>query len=481
MATVKGDVHDIGKNIVGVVLQCNGFEVIDLGVMVPGDRILETARERHADLVGLSGLITPSLDEMVHVAGEMRRLGFTLPLLIGGATTSPAHTSVRIDPAYDGPVVYVKDASRAVGVVQKLISSDHRPAFVADLEEQHQKRRAQHHGPRKKGPQLSLEEARGNRFDGRWGEYQPPAPAQPGIHVLNDYPLEELATYIDWMPFFNAWEFSGRFPAILDDPTRGEAARQLYDDARRMLDAIIREQWLCARGVLGLFPAAARGDDLEVYAEENRDRVSMVLHQLRQQKHKPRGQPNLCLADYVAPAETGVPDWIGAFAVTAGHGIEARVTRFEQAHDDYQAILLKALADRLAEAFAERLHERVRREYWGYAPDERLPNQALIAEDYRGIRPAPGYPACPDHTEKAAVWDLLDAERRTGIRLTESYAMWPAAAVSGWYFSHPDARYFAVGPIDRDQVADYARRKGLPQKEVERWLGQNLGYARDAA
>jgi 5-methyltetrahydrofolate--homocysteine methyltransferase len=481
MATVKGDVHDIGKNIVGVVLQCNGFEVVDLGVMVPCDRILEAARRENADVIGLSGLITPSLDEMIHVASEMQRLGFTQPLLIGGATTSPAHTSVKIDPAYEGPVVYVKDASRAVGVVQKLISADNRPGFVARIEDEHAKRRVQHQRPRSKGPQLDLAEAREHRFDGGWSDYRPPAPLQPGITVLDDYPLEELARYIDWMPFFNAWEFSGRFPAILDDPQRGEVARALYHDAREMLEDIIREQWLEARGVVGLFPAAGVGDDIRIYTGEDRAAELITVHQLREQKRKAPGQPNLCLADFVAPEGSGRPDWIGAFAVTAGHGIDERVARFEAAHDDYRSILLKALADRLAEAFAERLHERVRRELWGYAPDEHLANEALIAEDYRGIRPAPGYPACPDHTEKTALWELLDVESRTGMQLTEHYAMLPAAAVSGWYFSHPGSRYFQVGLIDRDQVRDYAARKGWTLAEAERWLGPNLGYDRSAA
>lgn len=481
MATVKGDVHDIGKNIVGVVLQCNGFEVVDLGVLTPCDRILDTARREHADIIGLSGLITPSLDEMIHVASEMQRLGFTQPLLIGGATTSPAHTSVKIDPAYEGPVVYVKDASRAVGVVQKLISAEHRPAFVAHIEEEHARRRAQRQRPRSKGPQLSLGEAREHRFDGGWEDYHPPAPARPGITVFDEFPLEDLVRYIDWMPFFNAWEFSGRFPAILDDPTRGEAARALYDDARRMLDDIVREQWLAARGVVGLFPAASEGDDIRVFTGDDRAATLLTTHHLREQKRKGPGQPNLCLADFVAPQDTGGADWLGGFAVTTGHGVDERVARFQAEHDDYRAILLKALADRLAEAFAECLHERVRRELWGYAPDEHLANAALIAEDYRGIRPAPGYPACPDHTEKATLFRLLDAEARTGIRLTDHYAMMPAAAVSGWYFAHPGARYFQVGRIDRDQVEDYAARKGWTVAEAERWLGPMLGYDRSAA
>src|SRR6056297_2176213 len=481
MATVKGDVHDIGKNIVGVVLQCNGFEVVDLGVMTPCDRILEAARRENADIIGLSGLITPSLDEMIHVAAEMQRLGFKQPLLIGGATTSPAHTSVKIDPAYEGAVIYVKDASRAVGVVQKLISAENRPAFVADIDSEHAKRRAQHNRPRTRGPELSVADARENRFAAGWDQYQPPAPAQSGIQVFDDYPLEALVPYIDWMPFFNAWEFSGRFPAILDDPQRGEVARSLYDDARRMLDEIVRDEWLQARGVAGIFPAAAVGDDIHIYTGEDRATTLATAHQLREQKRKAEGQPNLCLADFVAPAERGVADWIGGFAVTTGHGIDSRVAAFEAEHDDYRSIMLKALADRLAEAFAERLHEHVRREIWGYAPDERLGNDALIAEDYRGIRPAPGYPACPDHTEKDVLWQVLDAEVRIGIRLTEHYAMMPAAAVSGWYFSHPGSRYFQVGRIARDQVEDYAARKGWSVEEAERWLGPNLGYTRSAA
>jgi 5-methyltetrahydrofolate--homocysteine methyltransferase len=347
---------------------------------------------------------------------------------------------------------------------------------VAHAEDEHAKRRAQHARPRTKGPQLGLAEAREHRFEGGWNDYRPPEPAQPGIRVFDDYPLEELVPYIDWMPFFNAWEFSGRFPAILDDPQKGEVARALYDDARRMLDDIIAERWLEARGVVGLFPAASIDEDIRVYAGEERDAVLLTLHQLREEKRKAPGQPNLCLADFVAPEQAGAPDWVGAFAVTTGHGIDARVAAFEAAHDDYRSILLKALADRLAEAFAERLHERVRREIWGYAPDEHLANEALIAEDYRGIRPAPGYPACPDHTEKAELWRLLDVEARTGIQLTEHYAMLPAAAVSGWYFSHPGSRYFQVGSIGRDQVEDYARRKGWSLAEAERWLGPNLGY-----
>jgi 5-methyltetrahydrofolate--homocysteine methyltransferase len=481
MATVKGDVHDIGKNIVGVVLQCNNFEVIDLGVMVPGEKILDTALAEGVDIIGLSGLITPSLDEMVRVAAEMQRRGMDLPLLIGGATTSPAHTAVKIDPVYEGPVLYVKDASRSVGVVQKLISEDDGPGFIAEIKRDNARKRERHEQPRVKAPALSLGDARANAFRPDWARYEPPAPARPGIHVFDDYPLAELVEYIDWMPFFNAWQFSGRFPDLLHAPATADAAGTLYRDARRMLEQVIEEGWLQARGVLGFFPAAAEGDDVVLYADPARRRIAERLSFLREQRGKPSGKPNLCLADFVAPADAGRPDWIGAFAVTAGLGIEPHVERFEAAHDDYSAILLKALADRLAEAAAERFHERVRREFWGYAPDEALDNEALIRERYRGIRPAPGYPACPDHTQKQILWRMLDVEARIGMRLTESFAMWPAAAVSGFYFAHPEARYFAVGKIGRDQVEDYARRTGVSFAEAERWLGPNLGYPADAA
>jgi 5-methyltetrahydrofolate--homocysteine methyltransferase len=477
LATVKGDVHDIGKNIVGVVLQCNNFEVVDLGVMVPAERILEAARREGADMIGLSGLITPSLDEMVHVAREMQRQGFRVPLLIGGATTSPAHTSVKIEPQYDaGPVVYIMDASRAVGVCQSLVSPETRADYAARIRAEHVKRREQHAGRKARGPERTLAEARAGRFAPDWQAYRPPVPRFLGLRVIEDVPLRELGRYIDWMPFFNAWEFTGTFPAVLDDPARGAAARALWKDAQAMLDRLVRERWLRARAVLGFFPANAAGDDIEVYAEPGRGRVLATLHQLRQQRAKAPGQPDLCLADFVAPRDSGVDDFVGAFAVTAGIGIEEHVARFEAAHDDYSAILLKALADRLAEALAEALHERVRREYWGYAPEERLTGEQLVREEYRGIRPAPGYPACPDHTEKATLWRLLDAERNAGIRLTESFAMYPTAAVSGWYFSHPEARYFAVGPIGEDQLRDYAARKGMSVQETERWLAPNLGY-----
>ncbi|HEX4151381.1 MAG TPA: methionine synthase [Steroidobacteraceae bacterium] len=477
MATVKGDVHDIGKNIVGVVLQCNNFEVIDLGVMVSCERILETATSEGASLIGLSGLITPSLDEMVHVAKEMQRRGFSQPLLIGGATTSPAHTAVKIDPEYAGAVIYVKDASRAVGVCQQLITPATHQAFVAHAKAEHERRREQHRHKSVKAPQLSIPEARARKFETDWTRYTPPVPELQGVRAFASYPLEELVPYIDWMPFFNAWEFTGKFPEILHDPKVGEAASALHADARRMLERVVLEQWLEARGVVGIFPANSTGeDDILVRPDESRGGVAIRLHHLRQQKAKPPGQPQLCLADFLAPALSGPPDYLGAFAVTAGIGIEAHIARFEAAHDDYSSILLKALADRLAEAFAERLHERVRREFWGYAADEALDRPALIREDYRGIRPAPGYPACPDHTEKAALWRLLDAERTAGIRLTESFAMWPTAAVSGWYFSHPGARYFGVGTIGRDQVESYAARKGMSLTEAERWLAPNLGY-----
>ena len=475
LATVKGDVHDIGKNIVGVVLQCNNFEVIDLGVMVPAERILEVARREDAALIGLSGLITPSLDEMVHVAAEMQRQGFKVPLLIGGATTSPAHTSVKIAPQYREPVVYVKDASRAVGVCQALVTPAAKPSFAAKVAAEHEQRREQHAGKSVKQPALDIAAARAARRRIDWAAAPPVAPRRTGVQVV-ELGLEELLGYIDWMPFFNAWEFAGRFPDILTDPVVGEAASNLYADARRMLRRLVAERWLGVRAVVGIFPADSLDDDITLYADDARVQRIATLHHLRQQKAKPQGQPQECLADLVAPRGSGVADWVGAFAVTAGIGIEEHVARFEAAHDDYSAIMLKALADRFAEAAAERLHELVRRDIWGYAADETLANEQLIAEQYRGIRPAPGYPACPDHTEKATLWRLLDVERNAGIRLTESFAMYPTAAVSGWYLAHPDARYFAVGKIDRDQVEDYARRKGVPVAEAERWLAPNLGY-----
>ena len=476
LATVKGDVHDIGKNIVGVVLQCNNFEVVDLGVMVPAEKILDVARRENAALVGLSGLITPSLDEMVNVAREMQRQGFEVPLLIGGATTSPAHTSVKIAPQYRSPVVYVKDASRAVGVCQSLIGPDTRGPFAAKVAAEHEERRALHAGKSVKQPALSITAARANRRRIDWTAQVPVAPLRPGIQVFEDYPLAKLLDYIDWMPFFNAWEFAGKFPDVLTDPVVGEAASNLYADARRMLKKLVAERWLKVRAVVGVFPANSVGDDIEIYTDETRREVAFTLSHLRQQKGKPAGQPHECLADYVAPRDAGVKDWIGAFAVTAGIGIEEHVARFEADHDDYSSILLKALADRFAEAAAEHFHELVRRETWGYDAAEQLTNQQLIAEEYHGIRPAPGYPACPDHTEKAKLWQLLDVERAIGIRLTESFAMYPTASVSGWYIAQREARYFAVGKIDRDQVEDYARRKGVETAVAERWLAPVLGY-----
>ena len=477
MATVKGDVHDIGKNIVGVVLQCNNFEVVDLGVMVSCEKILEAATREGANLIGLSGLITPSLDEMVHVAKEMQRLGYTQPLLIGGATTSPAHTAVKIDPQYLGAVIYVKDASRSVGVCQQLVTKSTREAYIANIKAEHEKRREQHRNKGVKAPQMSLVQARAKRLKIDWGAYTPPVPSFLGRRSFDDYPLEELRPYIDWMPFFNAWEFAGKFPDILQDPVVGEAASSLYADATRMLEQVIAEKWLRARAVVGFFPANSTGDDdITVYTDDDRQIPHVRLHHLRQQKSKPQNQPQSCLADFVAPTGCGRADYIGAFAVTAGIGIDEHVARFEAAHDDYSSIMLKALADRLAEALAERMHERVRRELWGYAPTEQLDGAGLIREQYQGIRPAPGYPACPEHSEKATLWRLLDPESNAGIRLTESFAMFPTAAVSGFYFSHPEARYFGVGQIDRDQVASYAHRKGWSLAEAERWLAPNLGY-----
>ena len=475
MATVKGDVHDIGKNIVGVVLRCNNFEVIDLGVMVPAQKILDTAIAENADMIGLSGLITPSLEEMSHVAKEMERQGLTIPLLIGGATTSRAHTALRIEPHYGAPTVWVKDASRTVGVAQSLISKDLSGELVGKIRAEYAEIRERHKDRSGAKRLVSLDKARTQRFDGGWQGYEPPAPARPGITVFDDYPLERLVECIDWSPFFNAWELAGRHPAILDDEVVGSQARELYRDARAMLDRIVAEKWLAARGVIGLWPAHAIGDDIEVLDAARNEPIAM-LHHLRQQADKPPERPNFCLADFIAPHGSGLRDWIGGFAVTAGHGIETHLARFEREHDDYSSIMLKALADRLAEAFAEHLHERVRREFWGYAPDEALDNERLIAEEYRGIRPAPGYPACPDHTEKTTLFRLLGATERTGIELTEGFAMVPTAAVSGWYFAHPQSRYFVVGRITREQVEDYARRKGWSVAEAERWLAPNLDY-----
>lgn len=476
MATVKGDVHDIGKNIVGVVLQCNNFEVIDLGVMVPAQKILDAAKEHDADIIGLSGLITPSLDEMVNFAVEMERQGLEIPLLIGGATTSRAHTAVKVSPRRSGPVVWVKDASRSVPVAAALLDDKQRPALLEATEKDYASLR-ERHSQKSERPMLTLEKARANRTPIEWDGYTPPVPAQGlGVREFLDYDLAELRDYIDWQPFFNAWEMKGRFPDILNNPVSGETARKLYDDAQEMLDTLIKEKWLTANGVIGFFPANAVGDDIEVYTDETRTEVKTTLHNLRQQGEHRDGIPNRSLGDFVAPKESGLRDYVGAFAVTTGLGSADKIVAFKAANDDYSAILLESLADRLAEAFAERMHQRVRKEFWGYQPDEQLDNEALIGEKYRGIRPAPGYPACPEHTEKATLWELMDVKERTGIELTESMAMWPGAAVSGWYFSHPQSQYFVVGRMAQDQVADYAKRKGWTLAEAERWLGPNLGY-----
>ncbi|MCU0755813.1 MAG: B12-binding domain-containing protein, partial [Xanthomonadales bacterium] len=471
LATVKGDVHDIGKNIVGVVLACNNFEVHDLGVMVPAQKILDAARQVGADMIGLSGLITPSLDEMVHVAREMSRQGFDCPLLIGGATTSRAHTALKIEPQYPHPIVWVKDASRAVGVAQALVSVEQRERYAAEIRADYAEVRARNRDRSGAKRLVTLEQARANALSA-FAAYTPPVPKQPGLTVLEDIDLAELRRYIDWTPFFQTWELAGRYPEILVDPVVGVEAKKLFADAEAMLDQIIAEGWLKARAVVGLWPAARRGDDLVVQAEGR----EVLLHCLRQQADKPPGRPNLCLADFVAPEGSGISDWVGGFAVTAGLGIEPHIARFEAAHDDYRAILLKALADRFAEAGAEWLHAKVRRELWGYAADEALPNEALIEERYQGIRPAPGYPACPDHTEKRTLFQLLAAERNAHVTLTESYAMYPAAAVSGWYFSHPQSQYFVVGRVSQEQVEDYAHRKGWELAEAERWLAPILDY-----
>jgi 5-methyltetrahydrofolate--homocysteine methyltransferase len=478
MATVKGDVHDIGKNIVTVVLQCNNFEVVNMGVMVPCQQILDMAREQKADIIGLSGLITPSLEEMAHVAKEMERQGFKIPLLIGGATTSRVHTAVKIEPNYpSGPTVYVNDASRAVGVCSNLLSSTLRDDYVKGVKEDYVAARAQHESKKGKGTYVTLAEARTHGVKTDWKNYTPPKPWLTGVHKFENYPLDKIAEYIDWSPFFNAWELAGRYPKILQDEVVGEEARKLFVDAQAMLKKIIQEKWLTANAVFGLFPAnSVNSDDVEIYTDESRKKVAITWHNLRQQTKKPADIPNYCLADYIAPKESGVADYIGGFAVTAGMGIDAHVAAFEKQHDDYSAIMLKALADRLAEAFAELLHTRVRREFWGYAADETLDNDALIAEKYRGIRPAPGYAACPEHSEKGPLFDLLQATANAGITITESFAMLPTAAVSGFYFSHPQSQYFAIGKINKDQAEDYAQRKDMTLEEAERWLAPVLNY-----
>ena len=476
IATVKGDVHDIGKNIVAVVLQCNNYDVVNLGVMVSAQKILETAKAEKADIIGLSGLITPSLEEMAHVAKEMERDGFKLPLLIGGATTSRAHTAVKIAPNYSGPVVYVPDASRSVAVVSNLLSADLRSGYLAGVLADYDKIRVQHRDKKGQGPLHAIAEARKLGLKTDWDHYVPPAPNQLGIQTLRNYPIERLVPHIDWTPFFQAWELSGPYPRILEDEVVGDAAKKVFAEAQEMLGRIVAEKWIAANGVFGLFPAAqVNADDIEIYGDTQRRDVRMTWRNLRQQNHKPTGRHNQCLADFIAPKAAGIADHIGAFAVCTG-GFEARLGAYEAKNDDYNAIMLKVLADRLAEAFAEHLHQRVRREFWGYAADETLSSEELIAEKYRGIRPAPGYPACPDHTEKGPLFRLLEAHKNTGMTLTESFAMLPASAVSGFYFSHPDSAYFAVGKLGRDQVADYARRKGMSLEDAERWLAPYLAY-----
>jgi 5-methyltetrahydrofolate--homocysteine methyltransferase len=475
MATVKGDVHDIGKNIVGVVLGCNNFEVIDIGVMVPCEKILEVAEREQVDIIGLSGLITPSLDEMVFVAKEMQRKGMKLPLLIGGATTSKIHTAVKIEPGYSEPVVHVLDASKSVGVASALISPAQKEAFSQKIRGEYEEMRERHRGKKITKEYLSIQEARSRAFKVDWSGYTPPVPKVTGVQVLDNYDLKELAAYIDWTPFFNTWELYGKYPQILSDPIVGETATKLFEDAQEMLGRIIEERWLTARAVFGILPAQSKGDDIVMDTPNG----PVALHHLRQQQKKGDGLPNFCLSDFVAPEDSGIQDYLGAFAVTAGIGVEERAKAFEAQHDDYNSILLKALADRLAEAFAERLHERVRKEFWAYAAEEKFDSEALIREQYCGIRPAPGYPACPDHQEKETLFQLLSATNNTGISLTESMAMLPAASVSGWYFSHPDAKYFGVGKIARDQVEDYAQRTGKSLASTERWLAPVLNYNND--
>ncbi|OOE84274.1 methionine synthase [Salinivibrio siamensis] len=473
LATVKGDVHDIGKNIVGVVLQCNNFEIIDLGVMVPTDKILSVAREENVDIIGLSGLITPSLDEMVNVAKEMERQGFDVPLLIGGATTSKAHTAVKIEQHYHAPVVYVPNASRAVGVCSSLLSQTQRPDFLARLAKDYAAVREQHQRKTPRTAPVTLEQARDNKWQTDWANYAPPQPLKPGVHVYDDVSIATLRQYIDWTPFFMTWSLSGKFPAILDHELVGEEARRLYQDANAWLDCFEAEGLVAAKGVCGLFPANSVDDDIEVYTDSSRQTVSTILNHLRQQTKKPRGA-NYCLSDFIAPKSSGQPDWIGAFAVTGGIGEYALAEEYKAKGDDYNAIMIQAVADRLAEAFAEYLHQQIRITLWGYAPDETLDNDALIREQYQGIRPAPGYAACPEHSEKGKIWQLLSVEAHTGMTLTESYAMWPGASVSGWYFSHPESRYFAVAKIQNDQRDSYAARKGWSSEESEKWLGPNL-------
>jgi 5-methyltetrahydrofolate--homocysteine methyltransferase len=476
MATVKGDVHDIGKNIVGVVLGCNNYEIIDLGVMTPAEKIVEAAIKNQADIIGLSGLITPSLEEMVHVGKVLTRENIQLPLLIGGATTSAIHTAVKIAPAYHGITVHVLDASRAVGVVSKLLSKDQKNAFVNSIREEQIKQVALHkqkHGDRR---WLPIETARQRHFQTDWKSQEICEPQVTGIQSFSDYPIDELIEWIDWTPFFQAWELKGRYPQIFDDTKVGVEAKKLFHDGQYLLEKIISQKWLTARAVIGIFPANAIGDDIELFTDDSREHQLTIVHTLRQQSDKPDKRANIALSDFIAPRESGRSDYLGIFALTAGIGMKEAVKRFEVDHDDYQAILLQALGDRLAEAFAERMHLRVRKEFWGYARDEDLSNEAVIREQYRGIRPAPGYPACPDHSEKRTIFNILSVEEKIGMWLTESFAMDPASSVCGYYFAHPQAKYFGVGKIARDQLADYARRKGVDLGLMEKWLAANLSY-----
>jgi 5-methyltetrahydrofolate--homocysteine methyltransferase len=474
MATVKGDVHDIGKNIVGVVLRCNNYDVIDLGVMVPAEKILETARQENADIIGLSGLITPSLEEMSHVAKEMQRLDFSIPLLIGGATTSRAHTAIKIEPHYKGATVHVLDASRAVGVASQLLNDTAKEAFIKITREEYHVLRERHKNKKSANEYISLEKARENKVVMDWSDYTPPRPAFLGTRTFVNYSFDDLVEFIDWTPFFHTWELAGRYPDILHDKIVGESASQLFNDANGMLEKLCKEKWLCANAVIGFFPANSVGDDIEIYTDETRKQCRVVFHMLRQQIKKTNGKPNLCLADFVAPKSSGVPDYIGCFAVTSGMGLDTRTHQFEKKQDEYNSILLKALADRFAEAFAEHMHYRVRKEWWGYAPNEQLNHDEMIAEKYQGIRPAPGYPACPDHTEKPILFELLNAPSNAGMTLTENFAMLPASSVSGFYFSHPKSQYFSIGKIEEDQVIDYANRKNMALEVMKRWLAPNL-------
>ena len=475
MATVKGDVHDIGKNIVGVVLGCNNYDIVDLGVMVPAEKILEEAMKENVDVIGLSGLITPSLDEMVHVAEEMERRKMNLPLLIGGATTSRIHTAVKIEPKYSGSVIHVLDASKSVGVVSKLLSSV-AEEYRAEIKSTYEDLRENHRGKQRDKDFVKLEVARKNKVKIAWNEYEPPKPKKSGVQAFNQYDLEEIRNYIDWTPFFSTWMLKGKYPKIFENETVGKEARKLYDEANQLLDKIISDRLLEAHGVIGLFPASSNGDDVIIYKDDNRQEVETTFHFLRQQGKKGEGVPNISLADFIAPQDSGKHDYLGGFAVSTGFGTKELAEKYEQDHDDYMSIMVKAVADRLAEAFAELMHEKVRKEFWGYAPAESYHNEELIKESYQGIRPAPGYPACPDHTEKPLLFNLLDVKSNTGIELTESMAMYPAAAVSGFYFSHPESKYFGLGKIYEDQVKDYAERKGMEIKEIERWMAPNLGY-----